>query len=191
MNITEWNAISKDDFDSMQFDSGVLVSSFDPATFKKPENKDVLDVTSGNISVTLTPTIVDLSSDVNNIHGLPPKELQLMTGWGSLQLSYTSLDFSASALKRSLAAADVSGNKVTPRMYLKAEDFETIAWVGKLVGGGLAAIVIKNSLSTGGLSITTSKAGKGTHSVTISGFGSIENPSEVPVEFYSIAADAA
>jgi hypothetical protein len=187
INITEWNAITEEDFNAMQFDSGFIVKNFDPDTFTTPTHDDIVDVTSGNIGFTLTPTIVDLGSDVNNLHGVF-KELQYISQWSGGQLTYTSLRFNTETYKRNLGAADISGNKVTPRMYLSNNDFENIAWIGKLVGGGLAAIVMKNAMSTGGISISTSKDGKGTNSVTMTGFMSISDQNSVPAEFYAISA---
>jgi uncharacterized protein YjdB len=131
--------------------------------------------------------MVDLGSDVNNLHGVF-KELQYISQWSGATLSYTSLKFDKNTFKQNLGAADISGNKVTPRMYLSNDDFQNIAWVGKLVGGGFAAIVLKSALSTGGISITTSKDGKGTTSVTMTGFMSISDKSAVPAEFYSVSA---
>lgn len=187
MNITEWSTITLEDFNAMQFDSGFLVKNFDPTSTESPAHEDIVDVTSGNISFTLTPTLVDLGQDVNNLHGAF-KELQYISQWSGAQLSFTSLKFSVENYKRNLGAADITGNKVTPRMYLQSTDFENIAWVGKLIGGGLAAIVMKNTISTGGVSISTSKDGKGTNNVTLTGFMSIEDQETVPAEFYAISA---
>lgn len=188
MNINEWSTITLEDFNSMQFDSGFLVKNFDPASTEAPAHEDIVDVTSGNISFTLTPTLVDLGSDVNNLHGVF-KELQYISQWSGAQLSFTSLKFSVENYKRNLGAADISGNKVCPRMYLQSTDFENIAWVGKLIGGGLVAIVMKNTISTGGVSITASKDGKGTNNVTLTGFMSIEDQDTVPAEFYAITGE--
>lgn len=187
INITDWSVITEDDFNEMQFDSGFIVKNFNPATFTAPSHSDIVDVTSGNIGFSLSPTLVDLGSDVNNLHGVF-KELQYLSQWSGAQLTYTSLGFSPAKYKRNLGAADISGNKVTPRMYLSNNDFENIAWVGKLVGGGFAAIVLKNAMSTGGVSISTSKDGKGTNSVTMTGFMSISDQNTVPAEFYAIPA---
>lgn len=187
MNITEWSAITLDDFQAMQFDSGFLVKNFDPSNVEI-DHEDIVDITSGNIGFQLTPTLVDLGQDVNNLHGVF-KELQYISQWSGGQLTFTSLKFSVENYKRNLGAADISGNKVSPRMYLKSEDFESIAWVGKLIGGGFAAIVMKNTVSTGGISISTSKDGKGTNSVTLTGFMSIEDQETVPAEFYAITGD--
>lgn len=189
LNITDWNVITEEDFNAMQFDSGFIVKDFDPTNFTVPSHSDLVDVTSGNISFTLTPTIVDLGSDVNGLHGVY-KELQYISQWSGGQLSYTSLRFDKATFKRNLGAADISGNKVSPRMYLSNSDFENIAWVGKTIGGGLAAIVLKNAMSTGGVNISTSKDGKGTTSVTMTGFMSISDQDTVPAEFYAIPAVA-
>ena len=187
INITDWSVITQADFDAMQFDSGFIVKDFDPTNFTVPDHDDIIDITSGNIGYTLTPTLVDLGSDVNNLHGVF-KELQYISQWSGGQLTYTSLRFNTEAYKRNLGAADITGNKVAPRMYLSNADFVNIAWVGKLVGGGLAAIVMKNAMSTGGVSITTTKDGKGTNSVTMTGFMSISDQNSVPAEFYAIPA---
>ena len=49
--------------------------------------------------------------------------------------------------------------------------------------------MIKNALSTGGLSLQTSKNEKGQLSITLTGHVSAENQDEMPMEFYSIDAD--
>ncbi len=47
-----------------------------------------------------------------------------------------------------MAAADVAGNKVTPRADLKAEDFKDIWWIGnysdQILGDSAGFIAIKN-----------------------------------------------
>lgn len=188
ININEWNMITLDDFNAMQFDSGFIVKDFDPDNFTAPTHEDLVDVTSGDISFTLTPTIVDLGSDVNNLHGVY-KELQYLSGWSAAQLTYTSLKFDADTFRQNIGAADISGNKISPRMYLKAEDFQNITWIGKMIGGGFVAVVLKSALSTNGLSISASKDGKGTSSVTLTGYMSIEDTDAVPAEFYIMNSD--
>lgn len=188
ININEWNIITKEDFDSMQFDSGFLVKDFDPDNFSAPTHEDLLDITSGDISFSMTPNLVDLGSDVNNLHG-QFKELQYLSGWSSVTLSYTSLKFDANTFRQNIGIADVSGNKIAPRMYLKGEDFQNVTWIGKMIGGGFVAIVLKSALSTNGISISASKDGKGTTSVTLTGYMSIEDQDSVPAEFYIMSAD--
>jgi hypothetical protein len=87
------------------------------------------------------------------------------------------------------AFASTSGNKTSPVMEVDTDnDFQNVALVLKCVGGGLAAIALSNALSTGGISLTTTKGGKGTFNVTITGYGSIATPSVIPVDYYSIPA---
>ena len=69
-------------------------------------------------------------------------------------------------------------------MELKDTDFADVWWVGDLSDGGLCAIRLINALSTGGMSLQTTKDGKGQISVTLGGHYSINNQDVVPMEFY-------
>ena len=187
IRINDFNVITLEDFAEMQFDSGFLVKDWDPANPTDITSENLADVTSGNINFSLTPTIVDLGADVNNLHGVY-KELQYLSGWSAASLTYTSLKFDPDTYVQNLGAATISGNKVTPKMYIEDTDFKSITWVGRLIGGGYAAIVLKNSFSTNGLQISTSKDGKGNISVTLQGYMSIADQDTVPAEFYYIPA---
>ena len=86
-----------------------------------------------------------------------------------------------------LGAADIGTTdttKVTPRSELQLADFSNIWWVGDRTDGGMIAIKLINALSTGGLSLQTTKKGKGQLSVTLTGHISIEHTDIVPMEFY-------
>lgn len=184
INITEWSKISQESFKAFQFDSGMIVKNFDPETVTVPQDSDIVCTTTGNITATLVPTMANLGDDVNNLH-VDASELAYIQKWVAT-LGFTALEMDANTFKLALGAADIASNKITPRMHLKTTDFETIALVMKLIGGGLAAVVIKNALSTGGLNITTSKEGKGNLAVTMTGFSTIAHQDEVPMEFYVI-----
>ena len=54
--------------------------------------------------------------------------------------------------------------------------------------GGAYAIKLMNALSTGGMSVQSTKNGKGTNAVTLTGHVSIEAQEVVPMEFYDIPA---
>ena len=188
IHINDFNVITLEDFNNFQFDSGFIVKDFDPTQPVDITSEDLADVTSGNISFSLSPTIVDLGSDVNNLHGVY-KELQYLSGWSAASLSYTSLKFDPDTYVRNLGASVKTGNKVTPKMYIEDSDFKNITWIGHLIGGGYAAIVLKNAFSTNGLQISTSKDGKGNISVTLQGYMSIADQDTVPAEFYYIPAN--
>ena len=192
ININEWSVISEDQFKEMQFDSGVLVKSFDPSNPAIPSSSDILCATTGNLTITCTPTLVDLGEDVNNLHG-KLKELQYIDGW-QCQIQFTALEITAALLKMSLAAGDssISGGvtKVQPRGYLTGADFRDVWWIGAKIGGGYAAVKIYNALNTAGLSLTTQKSGKANLAITLEAFSSISAQNVVPTEFYSIPATA-
>ena len=184
-NLVEWDIITEADFNEMQFDSGVIVKNFDPTTFEMPDEGDLEVVTTGDISLNYGLTLANLGDDVNNIF-FQYLELEVATGVSAATLGVTTLGFGAADIKRALGAADVDGNKITTRMYLKSTDFENIAWIGKKLGGGLVAVVIPKALCTSGLGITTTKAGKGKIACTFTGFRSISNKSKAEMEFYSV-----
>ena len=184
LNLTEWSRVSQDSFKAFEFDSGMLVKNFNPANFTIPEDEDIICTTTGNINASLTPTLANLGDDVNNLHG-DFAELEYIQKW-TAAMSFTALEMDNDTFKLALGAADIDGNKTAARMYLKSSDFETIALVMRLVGGGLVAAVMSNALSTGGVSISTSKEGKGNLSVSMTGFSTMANQSKVPMEFYSV-----
>lgn len=162
----------------------MIVKNFNPASVTPPADSDIICTTTGNITASLVPTTANLGDDVNNLH-VDAKELMYIQKW-TAQLSFTALEMSVDTFKLALGAGDISGNGVTARMNLASTDFQNLALVMKLVGGGLAAVMISNALSTGGLSITTTKEGKGNLAVTMTGFASIASQSTVPMSFYAL-----
>jgi hypothetical protein len=77
-----------------------------------------------------------------------------------------------------------------PRRDLKQSDFKDVWWVGDKANGGAYAIKLKNALSTGGLSIQSTKNGKGTNAMTLTGHFSLDNQDDVPMEIYDIEIDS-
>lgn len=187
LDLTNWELLTEEDFNSMVFDSGVFVKNFDPSQFTTPSESDVLFSTGGDIGITHNTTKVNLGDGVNNIH-FPYAELMVITGVDTAQITVSSFDFSPDGLKFALGAADVTEatGAVTPRYYIKSSDFTTnFAWIGVKKGGGLVAVVIPMALSTGGLSISAKKGDKGTSQLTIGAFRSINAKSTPEMMFYS------
>ena len=83
-----------------------------------------------------------------------------------------------------LYSGRTEGNKIAPRFDMKDGDTKDIWWVGDRADGGLVACCLKNALSTDGLSLKTTKKGKGQLSCTLTGHVSITAQDEVPMEFY-------
>ncbi len=187
----KFTVISEDAFDELQLDAGVLLSDFDPASPVRPASEDIIATTSGGINVVCTPTFSDFGEDVDNVPN-NMMEFKHLDGW-DCRFSFTSLKFNAANTKFSLGAADqTSGTgytKITPRRDLLQSDFtDEIWWVGDKANGGAYAVCLKNALSTGGLSIQTSKNSKGTSSMELTGHVSASAQDTMPMEFYEIAA---
>ena len=113
------------------------------------------------------------------------KELKHLDSW-ECKVSFTALTTDTDGLKLALGAADVAGNKVTPRRDLEQTDFSDLWWVGDRADGGCVAVKIINALSTGGFTLQTTKNGKGTSSCELTGHVSINAQTVMPMEFYSI-----
>lgn len=174
-------------FENLQMNAGVICTAFDPATGTINE-ADILGATSGGLTITATPEFADMGEDIDNC----PKntmELKKLTEW-SVEATGTMVTASVASTSRLLAAADVSGNKVTPRMDLAAADFGDLWIVGDYsdqngaVNGGFVACHVLNALSTGGFSLVTSDGQKGQFAFTFTGHVSINAQDVVPFELY-------
>jgi hypothetical protein len=178
-----FSVISQDAFKSFQTDAGVLLKNFDP---ESPElvDSDIICATTGGINPTCVPEYRDNGEDVDNVPA-GMKELMEIIRW-STGLGFTALNATPETIRMALGAADISAENgaIVPRMDLKDTDFADIWWVGDRSDGGLVAICLKNALSTSGLSLQTTKDGKGQLSVTLSGHYSIKEQNTVPMVFY-------
>ena len=179
----KFTVIPQDTFEGLQLDAGVLLKNFDPASDSAPADEDIICPTTGGISVSCAPTYSDMGADVDNCP-VNTKELMRLDSW-TCTMSFTALSTSVPFIKLALGAADVSGNKVTPRADLQQSDFNDLWWVGDRADGGWAAVKLLNALSTGGYALQTAKNGKGQSAVTLTGHVSISALKTVPMEFYS------
>ena len=180
-----FTVIPQDTFEGLQLDAGVLLKTFDP---ENPVLDDaaIICPTTGGITATCVPTYSDMGSDVDNAP-VNVKELMHLDSWVTT-LAFTALSTKPEFIKLALGAADIdasNGGKVTPRRDLSQDDFQDIWWVGDRADGGWAAVRLINALSTGGLSLKTTKSGKGQVAVTLTGHVSIDAQDVVPMEFYS------
>lgn len=180
-----FTVIPQDTFEGLQLDAGVLLKTFDP---ENPVLGDaaIICPTTGGITATCVPTYSDMGSDVDNAP-VNVKELMHLDSWVTT-LAFTALSTKPEFIKLALGAADIdasNGGKVTPRRNLSQDDFQDIWWVGDRADGGWAAVRLINALSTGGLSLKTTKSGKGQVAVTLTGHVSIDAQDVVPMEFYS------
>lgn len=176
-----FSKIPENTFDELQVEAGVLLKNFDP-TAPELVDDDIICATTGGITPSCVPTYSDWGEDIDNCpNGM--KELMRVSGW-ECTLGFTALNTTPESIRLSLGAADIAEGKITPRQELEDGDFSDIWWVGDRSDGGLVAIRLINALSTGGLSLTTTKNGKGRLAVTLRGHYSINDQDTVPMEFY-------
>lgn len=186
--------VSSDAFEALQLDAGVLLTTFDPANpYVTPTDAQIICTTSGGINPTCVPTYSDFGEDVDNVPN-NMMEFKHLDGW-ECKMAFTSIKFNAAGVKLALGAADTSTltngvKKVLPRRTLSQSDFGDIWWVGDKADGGAAAVRLKNALSTGGFSMQTTKNGKGTIGMEITGHVSINAQDAMPMEFYDIPAQS-
>lgn len=182
--------VTEDFFDTIQLDAGILVKGWDPSHPDTITDAMIVCATTGGINPTCVPTYSDLFEDVDNAPNNTKEGLHI-DSW-ACGISTTALNHDLAAIKLALGAADTASNKVTPRYTIKDADFADLAWLGDMADGKLAAVVLKNALSTGGYSLQTTKNGKGQLALTINGYTSIEDYDAttgeypVPMEFYII-----
>lgn len=180
--------IPENAFSALQLDAGVLLNTFNPASPAITDSA-IICATTGGITVSCVPTYSDFAEDVDNAPN-NLKEFKHLDGW-ECSISTTSLGTSLELLRYALGAADITAgsNKVVPRRNLSQNDFSDLWWVGDKADGGFVAVKLINGLSTAGLSLTTTKNGKGQIGITLTGHVSIAAQDTMPMEFYSIDGD--
>ena len=181
-----WRAtrISADAADKMQINAGLLLNKFDVAKPVEPADEDIVCETTGDFSITCTPTVEDFFAGVNNAP-TNTKEGKQITGW-ECSLGVTALSITEENLILSLGAADVmEDGGIRPRRTYKTEDFKSLYWIGDMIDENkLFAIVMDDTVSTGGLSFTSTNNGKGGLALTLMPHPTITNIEKVPMAFY-------
>lgn len=186
--------IRKDTFDGLVTESGLLLKHLDIEAVKAGQpgftNDDIICATTGGISINDTTEWQDLGEDVDNCP-VNMLEFKVMTS-RSASISTSALSMTPETLKLALGAADIdeSGSMIIPRTSLDYDnDFQTIYWVSDKANGGAVIAVLTNALSTGGMTIQTGKATKGTLSIELTGHISINAQDVAPLTFYSLMPD--
>ncbi len=172
-------------FDQIQFNAGILVKGFDIATL---EVEKLLGATSGGLDFKAKPNYIDWGEDIDNCPK-NTKELKDISEW-EITLSGTYVTITTENVKSMLGAADVAGNKITPRNHLKLSDYEDVWWVGdysRVNSGkkaGFAAIHMISALTEDGFSIKSEDHQKGKAAFSYKAHYSITEIDKVPFEVY-------
>ena len=189
----KYTKIPETTFQNLQLNAGVLLSAFNPES-ATVANESIIGATTGGVNFTATPTFSDYGEDIDNCPK-NMKELKKLDAW-EISMSGTYITVDAKAVKSLVGAADVSGNKITPRNDVLLSDFTDIWWVGDYsdkngeTNGGFVAIHMMNALSTGGFAIQSSDNGKGNFAFTYTAHYSMDAQETVPFEVYVKAGTA-
>lgn len=176
--------VSSTAFASIQTNAGMLLNSFNPENPAVPTDEQIICMTTGGINPSCAAEYTDFGEDIDNVPN-NTKELKQLSNW-TCTMSTTAYDTTPELIKLALGAADINSasSKIVPRRELKNSDFSDIWWVGDRLDGGWVAIRLINALSTDGFSIQTTKDGKGTIPLTLTGHVSINDQDTMPMEFY-------
>ena len=189
----KYTKIPETTFKNLQLNAGVLLSAFNPES-ATVANESIIGATTGGVNFTATPTFSDYGEDIDNCPK-NMKELKKLDTW-EISMSGTYITVDVNAVKALVGAADVTGNKITPRNDLKLTDFTDVWWVGDYsdqngeTNGGFVAIHMMNALSTGGFAIKSSDNGKGNFAFTYTAHYSMNAQETVPFEVYVKAGTA-
>ncbi|WP_294163135.1 hypothetical protein [uncultured Senegalimassilia sp.] len=186
----KYSQLPADLFKHIQINAGVIATTFMPDTGELQQSS-IVGATSGGVNFTATPSFSDYGEDIDNCPK-NMKELKRLDSWEA-KASGTFVSVSSATAKLLAAAADVSGEKITPRGTLKDSDFSDM-WIigdyseinedGTTGKAGFIAIHLLNSLSTGGFQLQTGDKSKGQFSFEFTGHYSMEAPEKVPFELY-------
>lgn len=183
----KFTKIPESTFQKLQLNAGVILRAFDPKT-AAVNNTDIIGATSGGVTFSATPTYSDRGEGIDSCTP-NTMELKKLDKW-DIGMSGTYRTVDANSAKSLMAAADVSGNKITPRNDIKLDDFEELWWVGDYsdengeTNGGFVAIHMMNTLNTGGFSIKSNDNGKGEFAFSYTAHYSINEQDKVPFEVY-------
>lgn len=183
----KFTQVNPNAFEQIQLNAGILLRSFDPSTATL-DPTDIIGATSGGVTFSAEPTFTDFGEDIDNV----PNNTKELKKLDSIEAKMTGSFVTASTSMAALlaTAADVDGEKVTPRADILETDFTELWWVGDYSDkngdedGGFIAIRMMNSLSTGGFQITSEDKGKGKFEFEFTGHYSMENIKQVPYELY-------
>ena len=179
--------VKYDAFKEIQVEAGVILKRFNPAN-PVIDRHDIVCVTSGGITITAQPSFTDYFEDVDNVPN-NTKEGKQVEDW-TCTLATTALDTSADSIKMALGVADIDANdstRITPRKDIDLTDFiDSLWWVGDRADGGFVAVQVLNVLSTDGFALATTKNGKGTTGITLTGHFSLDSVDTVPMNFYVV-----
>ena len=185
IDLSRLETLTPDQIDDIQFDTGVFVKNFDITAFRQSLlTGQVSRVTKDSFSVSVQRDTVNVLSDLNGVHF---DYLEgLVTTKVTASVSFTLASMSKEDLALALGAATVSGDTITVKFGIESSDFTNVALILPILDGGYVVAELPKAFSTGGLSISTSKASVGGLSCTMTGYKSLADSTIQPINLYRI-----
>ena len=157
-----WKAtrITADAAEKLQINAGLLLKNFNVENPVEPKDEDIICDTTGDFSISSTPTMEDFFADINNAP-LNTLEGVRVTGW-THTMSVTSVSVTEEMLRIALNASETEDRIAGIVPGEKPVHLDSIYWIGDMADPNkLLVIRMKNVLSTNGISFTSRKDGKG------------------------------
>ncbi|MBP0987027.1 MAG: hypothetical protein J6S92_01965 [Oscillospiraceae bacterium] len=188
IDLTKLEYLTVDQIDDIQFDTGIFVKDFDIDDFRESIMEgQVSRVTKDSFSISVQRDTVNVLSDLNGVHfdyleGIVTTKI-------TASVSFTLASMSKEDLAMALGGATIDGDTITIKYALDAADFQNVALILPILDGGFVVAELPKALSTGGLSISTSKAAVGGLSCTMTGFKSLADNTIEPIILYRITPE--
>lgn len=177
--------------DELTMNVFMLVSTFNPETFNFTTGvagSTIIASTTGGVTFSDTPEYTDMGDDIDNC---PKNCMELKRkDDGEVKLSGNLVTVNANLVKMLIGAADIVGNKITPKSDVSTSDFLTELWgLADYGKGGLLAIKMKRVLNTSGFSVATTDKNKAQLSFEFMCHKTIEDVTDAAYEVYVITPD--
>lgn len=173
-------------------DAGAFFKNYDVATdtFDTAVTAGkLIGATQGGGSFSAVPTVRRI--EIDGVKGAA-KGLEVIDEWvvtitaSVKEVSVDSLRLALATARESTPEAPAGYTKITAAPDIAEEDYlDNLTWVGRLSGSDKPVIIIvKNALSTNGLSLTMADKAEAVIPVTVTGHYDAANLDEVPFEIY-------
>lgn len=186
IDLTRLESLTPDQIDDIQFDTGVFVKNFDISAFRTSILQgQVSRVTKDSFGVTVSRDTVNVLSDLNGVHfdyleGVVTTKI-------TASVTFTLASMSIEDLAFALGGATITGDRINVKFGTEAADFINVALILPILDGGFVIAELPKAFSTGGLSISTSKAAVGGLSCTMTGYKSLADSTIQPINLYRLS----
>lgn len=188
IDLTKLETLTVDQIDDIQFDTGVFVKNFNIEDFRQSILEGQISrVTKDSFGVNVQRDTVNVLSDLNGVHFDYMEGL--VTTKVTASVTFTLASMSAEDLALALGAADVDDDLITVKFAIEDDDFQNVALILPILDGGFVIAELPKAFSTGGLSISTSKAAVGGLSCTMTGYKSLADSTIQPINLYRLTPD--